>query len=330
MSSEPYHTLPFWTPEDKPFPFLDLPALVQVKILRQYVPVFTKIYTLSQIPQFSKLLNCRSSWLNVSSEFAQLVPILRSLQEGVYVPDDDLPYHGYYVSRGTSDNTITFTLFCLNEKIKLYFSDKIWDINVSTAIANLITFLNFFSKHYYPAAESSISAYQCDDGFIYVNPSTTVAMWIDGKKRKIKHNKCCLVDVFEQPWLKPNGIVLRLEEDKYADLIVGKYVYTLQCISLKSSILNNDNDDLKRNDLVPNKWKAGPIPINRKVCTIEISLGGEKDIAVQISTPNPFLCEKVNNKKLLNTLTEKIMEKLSQLTEAITPIDGSELSYLNY
>lgn len=320
-SDDPLHFLS-WTPEDKHFPFFHLPALVQEKILKQYVPVFTKINTLSQIPQFSKLLNCRSSWLNVSDEFAQLIPILRSLQEGVYVPNDDLPHHGYYVSRGTSGNTITFTLFCINEKKKIYISDKIWDINVSSPTANLITFLNFFLKGYYPAANSSVSAYKCDKSFIYVNPSATVAMWINGKKRKIKYGKCCLVDVFDQPWFKPNGIVLRLNDDKNADLIVGKYVYTLNYMSLKSSILYDDIDDYISNDLVPNKWKTGPIPINRKICTIEISLEGKKDIAIQVSTPNPYLCATVHNKKMLNMLTENIMEELSKLIAAITQIFG--------
>lgn len=309
-----YLPLLFWMPEDKPFQFFDLPVLVQEKILRQYVPVLTKIDTLSQIPHFSDLLRCRSSWLNVSDEFAQLIPILRLIQEGMYVLEaDDLPKHGYYVSKGTSGNTITFTLFCINKKILRPNAHKLWETNVSTPVADLISFLIFFSNHYCLAAKKSILAYQTrTNNFIYVNSSGTVAWWPDGSKKSINSNKLCQ--------LGRCGIVLRLKDGNEAELFMipelspfepwSPLVNPLKAMSLESSILNNDYTYGTIEHLVPNSWKAGPIPITRKLCTIEISLGGKGDVGVRVSTPNTSLCRQINNKYLLNTLTENIMKEL--------------------
>lgn len=95
----------------EPFPFFDLPKVVQWKFLRQYVPVLTEIHTLAQLPEFSDLLHTRSSWFNVSDEFAQLIPILYSLREGLYVTSKDLPDHSYYVPRETSGNRVYFMLY---------------------------------------------------------------------------------------------------------------------------------------------------------------------------------------------------------------------------
>lgn len=319
MSCQPYDPLTylpllFWIPEDKPFQFFDLPLLVQEKILRQYVPVFPKIHTLSLIPHFSDLLHCRSSWLNVSDEFAQLIPILRLIQEGMYVLEvDDLPNHGYYVSKGTSGNTITFTLFCINKTILRPNAHKLWEMNFSTPVANLINFLNFFSNHYYLANKKSILAYQTrTNNFIYVNSSGTVVWWPNGSKKLINSNKFCP--------LSRCGIVFRLKDDNEAELFTipelrpfepwRPFVNSLKAMSLESSILKNDYTYGTIEHLVSNSWKAGPIPITRKLCTIEISLEGKRDIGVHVSTPNTSLCRQINNKDLLNTLTENIMKEL--------------------
>lgn len=306
--------LHFRTSEDKSFRFFDLPSLVQENILRQYVPVLTKIHTLGQIPQFSKLLDCRLSWMNVSDEFAQLIPILRSLQKGLYVRDDDLPDHGYYVSRETSGNTFTFTLCCISQRMKAHYSHRIWKINVSIPTSNLVTFLKFFSKYYCPATQKSILAYRFNNSFIYVNRPASVAMGFDGEKKKIKNNKCILVDVFEHPWFKPNGVVLKLEEDTDADLIIGRAIYTLDSRSLESSILSDDYDD---GYFIPDDWKAGSIPIARKVCKIEISLEGKSEIAVHVSTTNPDIGWQFNNGDSLNMLSEKIIQELWHLKKTL-------------
>lgn len=313
MSSQPYDPLDylpvlFWTPEDKPFPFFDLPVWIQEKILRQYVPVLTKMYTLGQIPRFSKLLQSRFSWL--SEEFVQWIPIFRSIQDGIYVLDNDLPDHGFYVST----SPLTFTLFCIGDRMSTYTFRSLWRFSHLTPLFNLITFLNMFLERYCTVAQKTVLAYPFYKDFIYVNPSASVAMWTSYEKKikKLNHNECILMSLSEVPWNRPYGTVFKMEEDKSANLIDGKTIKTLQSTSLESSILNNDWDVYNQSrQYCPDSWKGGLIPLSRKVCKLEIVL--KEHIVVHVSTADPSQCLEFINENclnMLNALSENIMEGL--------------------
>ena len=65
------------------FPFFDLPILVQCKILKNYVSSVDKIHSLALIPQFSDLLEAKSSWI-LSKERLEFLKWIRLFKPGFY------------------------------------------------------------------------------------------------------------------------------------------------------------------------------------------------------------------------------------------------------
>ena len=66
-----------------PFPFFNLPILVQCKILRNYVSSVDKIHSLALIPQFSDLLEMKSSWV-MSEKKLEFLKWIRLFKPGFY------------------------------------------------------------------------------------------------------------------------------------------------------------------------------------------------------------------------------------------------------
>lgn len=281
-----YHPLLSYSSE--PFPFFDLPLLVQSKILKQYVSVFTKIHTLDQIPQFSELLHYRSSWLNTSNEFAELIQILRLIQEGIYVPiEDKFPNHGYYVSKGTT--TITFTLISFTNFLTSPSDHKLWETNVSTPVVNLIKFLEYFLNQYCMVTNNPLLTYKYESlSCLYVNS-------FDSRYTEIRKH-----GFFRS--------TMRCEIIKKSDISRAIWIETIY------HPIYFDLSDIDTNIRLGNTESLKEDAVTRRLCKIDISLGGKKDIAVHVSTSNTTICQLLNNKDLLNTLSEKIVIDLLEKT----------------
>lgn len=303
-------------PAVEPFPFLRLPELVQSKILKQYVPVLSKIHALDQIPEFSDMLRDRSSWMNVSEEFTRLIPVLRSLREGLYVVSTDLPEHGYYVSRDNSEDKIAFTLCCIGEKIDDTCPMEMRRFEVSTSVSNLREFIEFFLEHYCPVEEKQVSAYRfhkCYDFFI--NPARNAVLWHDGFVYPILYGTCSIGspwNVFSSFFLA--DIHVRLQNgNKTITVHDGcDEIHKLRSKSLKSLLLTDDRLHTESEKYLSSEnWKGGdPLPLSRKAGRFEISLAGKEKISVNASTPEAVSCWRFNNKKLMDKLSPSINENV--------------------
>lgn len=308
--------------------FFKLPKVVQWKIL-EYIPVLTKIYTLSQIPKFSKLLEYRSSWLNTSKEFAELIPILHSLQEGLYVISHDFPSHGYYVWRETTGNKITFTLFFLNCNTSVDFPRNMKNYSISVDVSNFCDFLKYFLKHYSLLEKKSILVYPVNKfEQILINSSTNTVMWISGNIYPIKNNKC-IINKENLPIFflqKKNriialdyckGIYFYLKKNNKISLYVLnklnsrtlKKKYILEPETLQSYILNSGDIVYEFDNFHSNNWKRGPLPNFKKICLFEISLEGKEKVIVNVETTNTHNFWHYT-KDLFNTLSQSIVKTI--------------------
>lgn len=288
----------FWTP----FPFFDLPAVVQWKILRQYIPVLIKTHTLEQVPQFSRLLCDRSSWINVSDEYSQLASSLAELREGLYVVSkEDFPKHGYYVSMGMS--TVTFTLCYFNDRFFAKYPEELQQFSILTAASNLRDFLKCFLKRYRPVGQNPILVYRFSGtGIFFINPDSNVVMWTDDETYGIKHNKCEIKKPYYGVGFHGlNGVRLLL---KYKNKVFLRYYdrkYKLEPRSLESHLLYDDlNFDRHK------YWEEDPLSLGRKSCQFEISLEGKKEISLRVLTSNLRCCRFFNDHELFDILSESI------------------------
>lgn len=293
----------------KPFPLFNLPRVVQWNILRKYVPVVTKIDTLGQLPEFSELLDCRSSWMNVSEEFVQLIPILRSLREDLYIPSEPIiPDHAYYVQRETCGNKITFYLCSISIRVIVRPPFKIRQFNVSTPVTNINDFLNYFLMHYCPVKQKPILAYEFERCFnILINPYENAAMWNE-LIYPIK-NKTCMIKKDKNVSKFHSFINFTLDESDNMLLNFFENEYLLKPKSLESYLLNDDYF-IHDYESVCDNWKEGPLPIIRQAGKFDIVLGGKEKISADVSTPTGFMCWRCNNECLFNKLSKTIGEKL--------------------
>lgn len=96
------------TPEEKSFPFFNLPDLVISKILKEYIPVTDKVDTLSQMPEFEPYLSRKSLWFQSTLKLFRLV---KSLKSGWYVDYDNV-HNRYYISVDYFNLNFTIHSFC--------------------------------------------------------------------------------------------------------------------------------------------------------------------------------------------------------------------------
>lgn len=301
------------------FPFFELPLLVRWKILRQYVPVLAKIHVLGRMPEFENLLEDRSSWLDISDEFAGLIPVLRSLRVGLYVlSGEDVPGHGYYVSRKISEDKITFTLCCMR-----YRTDRkctnVHRFGVSAKASYLRDFLERFLQEYRPLERDAIFVYRTDCGsdLVFVNPLAEKLM-VNGRIYPIKNNEC-VVPLFHRFGIpcstghysfKKNNVM-----EAYTDIWYPRRVRAekeiIQPVSLESHLLNDDYEYYSDDDLLRDIWKGGPLPINTEPGHFEISLKQNETIPVEVSIANRYITPRY--KELFHTLSKSIVVKMLQL-----------------
>lgn len=90
-------------PEIEPFPFFNLPELVIVKIIKEYMPVTDKMGALSKIPEFQHYLESKALWFQPSLQLFQLVGFI---QPGWYVNCSNL-HLLYYVNVNYYDLSFT-------------------------------------------------------------------------------------------------------------------------------------------------------------------------------------------------------------------------------
>lgn len=280
----------FFIPEHDPFPFFDLPQVVQWKILSQYVPLFDKTQILGQIPEFSDLLLCRSSWLDVSDSFAGLVSALRSLREGLYVIHRDLPDHGYHVEMDSEKSILIFTLCCFIDRMYVFTPIQVHRFDISAPVTNLCDFLTFFLKNYIPADQKQILAYRFHKIYsIFINTCANVAMWIDGRIIEMKNNKAVTGD---------SGLHFNLKYDNTLELDIRGCKDTLVPESLESHILMDHH-----------YWEEGVVPLDRKVCRFQFSFEEKETISLSVETINRFYCRKFRNEDLFDLLSKSIMKQ---------------------
>lgn len=308
QEEDPLNYVPtlFWTPEDEPFPFFELPVVVQWKILREYLPILTKARALGRLPEFSRLLHARSSWTNVSEEFSQIVPILSTLREGLYVPsNEDLPDMGYYVTMGASG--LTFSMCCIGYVMFRMHYREFYQFSVLTAASNLRDFLKCFLKRYQPVEKNPILVYRINNGQIFfIDPTANVVMWADDSRHKIKHNECTIAEPFFNffSFSVTNGIHFILENKNWVSLQYCDRKLLIEPTLLESRVLYVDDVEL---DLQIFTKEEGLLTIGRKLCQFEISLEGRKEISVHVSTPSPGLCRWCNDHELFNILSKSIV-----------------------
>lgn len=307
------HPLAMTSSEDATagFPFFRLPVLVQWKILRQYVPILVKIHVLEKIPEFTNLLEDRSSWTDVFDELAESISILRSLREGLYVPSsENIPEHGYYVSWSDSGNSVTFTLCCISSRVYQLFPFKVHRFGVSTRASNLRDFLKRFLEEYCPLERKKIIAYQFNNYHdFFIDPLTDSLMWC-GRIRPIKNNKLTIGNgKITSDWRNHQ---IFLKKDYTVELHLYREKCTLKPKSLESHLLNDDeyNFHNRCNDLLRDEWEGGPLPFTRKAGQFEISLKQNEEISVDVSTANVYVTWRHNNADLFNILSNDIVEKI--------------------
>lgn len=196
--------------EHSSFPFHHLPVLVQYKILRQYVPFLCKTFVLSRLSEFTELLECQSSWLNLSE--TTLFHILRSLEPTLYWNLENGAETGYYVS--INSENITFTLCSIYERAlcnfvytyiyKLPCDNGIMCISLQTMQKFLAAFFNKFS------ITNRIQIYKISPGhYFYINYYTKRVHW-DRRIYTLQNKKCIVKKSLTETFiiiLKHNDII---------------------------------------------------------------------------------------------------------------------------
>lgn len=189
------------------FPFQNLPILVQCKILRQYIPFFCKTFVLSHLPEFSKLLNDRYSWLNLSETSINLSRILQHLSTGMYWNLEQ--GIGYYVF--IDSENISFTLYSLQKDSLYHFVFAIfyplYNEEMSISFQTMQDFLMLFLNKYF-TFKRQVYIYKLNQGdYVYINYLNKKVYW-NNKVYTIKDKKCIIeLDLLEK-------CIINLKDDR--------------------------------------------------------------------------------------------------------------------
>ena len=179
--------------------FFKLPLLVQSKILREYVPVFQKVFTLSLIPEFEDLLRSKHFWLNSSKELFNFYDLLRSFKPGLYICFEEAWLEqGCIVS--ITDTTILFEFCCFHKcksnPLKPDFDkfSNVWVCHFKESLLKTTAFLTTFLKYYIYFDEKNLNIYKFYRNYIFVNRLTNNLYWLDGSIHRLKNNGCIISD----------------------------------------------------------------------------------------------------------------------------------------
>lgn len=241
-----------------------------------------------------------------------LTEVLQQLQSGLYIFSDDLPNHGFYVTKQLSKKTITFTLCSISLNLgDFYGTLHPQRLNMYIPVQNVKKFFIYFFKYYTPSEHISILAYDLgqnelhlsdSNNNLYINRSAQVAMWKTGEIFKIKDNKCVIGE--------SGKVYFKLEEDNTVKLQSYDKQMILYPESLKSSFLMDE--DLYQ-IMCKENWKHSRLIHNRNICKFKFLLEQNDRISVSIKIANPYACLYFSNRYLFNILSESIMKILTVL-----------------
>lgn len=245
--------------------------------------------------------------------------IVQQLQSGLYVILDDLPNHGYYVTKQLSEKIITFTLCSISLKLGDFYGtlkfNKPQRLDITVPVCNVRNFLIYFLKYYTLSEQTSILVYDLGEKnfnwseyntTLYINPSAKVAMWKNEEIFKMENNKC-IIEEFQPPWKsvyfnlkKDNRVILQLHGKEMilypksfeSLFLMDKDLYQVLCL-----------ENCNRNRLL----------IERNVCEFKFLLEKNDRISVCMKTCNPYACWHFSNRYLFNILSDSIMKMLTVL-----------------
>lgn len=293
-----------------PFPFHNLPVLVQCKILRQYVPFLCKTFVLSHLPEFSELLDYRYSWLYLSETFINLSRILRSLDTGIYWNLEQDASTGYYVS--VDAEKITFTLCGINEDslydFVYYVFYPFYRERMCISVQTWQNFLTIFLNKYSPT--NRVCVYETNKGdYFYINYFNKKVYW-SKKIYAIKDKKCIIKHSLEETFiikLKDNDIIQFIHHKVQPPEICPNQPFKrteqdLEPISLESYILDPQN---KR---VYNKRKI--LEMNFQIVEDHISLH--------------TFCSSPRRRKLTSNSWRRWRNKFTELNNLFEPLKSCQ------
>lgn len=193
--------------ETDSFRFFQLPELVILKILKDYVPATDKAEALSSIHQFKPYIALKNLWFQPAFELFQA---MGSVKSGWYVDCRNL-YRVFYFSVNYSDVTVTFYEFGLKLKSKrIPVQWKKYDAPVKTALSwihpsSTLTLVNDVLIYKYETVPT------CKSIFFWIFPSHQVIRWsLDRHLHPLINNRCSLLN----PPFHPHALLLTLQEDK--------------------------------------------------------------------------------------------------------------------
>lgn len=168
--------------------------------MRQYIPAFYKACTLHKVPAFHNVFCYDESWLNPTKPFFDFYELIQSLKPGLYLSKASYPKYTYLLSVCEDTNKILFTVFkfknlcCRLKSCSLVRLNK-RDVHLTIPLSDCTNFFtDFLSNHEY-FDDETISVYKYyTSGYFYVNHSTNMIHWIDGRYYEFKENECFIED----------------------------------------------------------------------------------------------------------------------------------------
>lgn len=303
---ELYYILP------KTYPFLCYLKNINIEIIyfiRKILNVF--------IEKLNNLFENPSS--NIPDSLAEI--LLHNLSSGFYVYSDNLPNHGYYVTKELSKNSIIFNLCSISLNLHHFYGtfeyNKPMRFDMVLSTSNVRNFLLYFLKYYTLSEKMSVLAYDLerDASFngsflqhhFYINRSAQLAMWKTGEIFEIKNNEC----IIEKSELGCRDIYFILKEDDTVLLYsTGRKQQKLYPKSLESCILL-DNDIYEM--FIKDGYKPNRCLIERNICEFKFVFDKMERISVCMKMRNPYACWYFRNQYLFNILSKSIMENLIDL-----------------
>lgn len=178
--------------DKEPFPFFDLPDVVILKILKEYLPVTDKAGALSQIETFQPYLSLNSVWHQPSLNLYHLVG---GIEPGWYVDRRSLP-NRYHFSIDYVHLTCTISSFCT----ELTGSRQLEDFNAGIlSLSNERRILETFQEfNLTRIQEKNILVYRYEREHF-----ENVCFWIF-----VKENIVCCLTQCNQYSLKDNECVI--------------------------------------------------------------------------------------------------------------------------
>ena len=166
------------------FPFFNLPILVQCKILRDYVSSVDKIHLLALIPQFSDLLEMKSSWI-LSEERLEFFKWIRLFKPGFYFYSF-IPLSRIHISFDEINLKMSICyLTCYGWKT---FKPKCYlEMRSCSRVLYYLTKL----KKKLISDENIITYHNKDVGFVTINHNSNT-LYRCNDHRKIENDKCLL------------------------------------------------------------------------------------------------------------------------------------------